>query len=138
VEKSLLVLKAGIAGTSVENLSQQLDEQQEILQRIVVKSRNEIRIIPVSEVYYIEAQDDYVMIYTEKERFLKQKTLTYFENHLDGGEFLRVHRSFLVRIDKIKRIEPFEKSNGLIFLIDGKKLPASRTGLSRLKGILDI
>ena len=138
VDRAIKVIRGGMPGQAIESLGKQMDEQQEILQRVIVKLRNEIRIIPVAQIYYFEAQDDYVMIYTENERFLKQKTLKFFEDHLDPRDFLRIHRSYIVRLDKIKKIEPYEKSNGIIILSNAKSLPVSRSGLSRLKERLDI
>ena len=121
---------------SLSKLENSIDSKKEILNRIVVKSRNEIEVLAVDQVDYIEAQDDYVMIYTGEKKYLKQKTMNFFEKHLDSKTFLRVHRSYIVRLDRIQKIEPYEKSSSILVLKNGKKVPVSRSGLSKLKTVL--
>ena len=122
----------------VGRLEKHLDKTVEKLNRIVVKTRTGIKVIPVDHIVCLEAQDDYVMIYLEAEKYLKQKTMKYFEDHLDTLKFLRVHRSYIVKIDQIRKIEPYEKSAGILVMTDGRQIPVSRSGLSRLKEVLDI
>ena len=119
-------------------LKQHIDKTTETLSRIVVKTRNEIRLIPADQILYIEAQDDYVMIYTPSGKFLKQKTMKYFEDHLGRDEFIRVHRSYLVRTDQISKLEPYEKNSWLLILKNGVKIPVSRSGYGLLREVLDI
>jgi two-component system LytT family response regulator len=138
MEKAISLIEAGNLADDKSRLEKHFESKEEELNRIVVKSRKEIRIIPVDQIHYLEAQDDYVMIYLEKEKFLKQKTMKFFEDRLPPKDFIRVHRSYIVRMDKISRIEPYEKSTSLILLKDGRQIPASRSGLSKLKGILDL
>lgn len=138
VGKAINLIKAGDRSDDKSKLEKHFESKEEELNRIVVKSRKEIRILPVDQVHYLEAQDDYVMIYLEKEKFLKQKTMKFFEDHLNPKDFIRVHRSYIVRIDKISKIEPYEKSTSLIILKDGRQVPVSRSGLSKLKAILDL
>lgn len=116
----------------------QLDKKKETINRIVVKTRKEIKIIPIDQILYIEAQDDYVMIYLSDEKFLKQKTMSFYENNLPSKSFVRVHRSYIVKLDQIKSIEPYEKSSQILILKDERKVPVSRAGLSKLKLLLDI
>ena len=121
------------------NLRQLLDKEDsgnEKLQRIVVKKGTEIVIIPVNEINYIEAQDDYVMIYRSDKKYLKQKTMRFYENNLDPNIFVRIHRSYITPIDKIKRIEPFEKESYRVELLGGAKLPVSKSGYAKLKQLL--
>ncbi|WP_018341931.1 LytR/AlgR family response regulator transcription factor [Cytophaga aurantiaca] len=103
------------------------------IDRIVVKTINSIKIIPASEIKYLEAQDDYVMIYTHEGKFLKQQTMKYFEHALDPAFFIRIHRSYLINVREILRIEPYEKSSYQVILKDNTTLPISRTGYSLLK-----
>lgn len=121
----------------IADLLRQIDKKEEYLERVVVKSGQKISIIPVSDIKYLEAQDDYVMIYSEKGNFLKQKTMKYFEENLDPAEFNRIHRSYIVRISGIKQIELFEKESYFVLLNDGKKLPVSKSGYQGLKEIID-
>ncbi len=77
------------------------------------------------------------MIYTDEGRYLKQQTMKYFENHLDPEQFIRVHRSYIANITCIERIEPYEKTNFILILKDGNKVPVSRSGMQVLKNNLD-
>ena len=77
------------------------------------------------------------MVYTDNAHYLKQKTMNYYEDHLDRGEFLRVHRSYIVRLEKIVKIEPYEKSSYIAVLKNNEKIPVSRSGYSRLRDILN-
>ena len=123
--------------SSVENLLQHRERTAEILDRIVVKTGNKVHVIPVEKIHYLEAQDDYVMIYTDSERHLKQKTMKFFEAHLDPSAFIRVHRSYIVRIDQISQLEQFGKESYLVIIKNGTKLPVSKSGYKKIKMELD-
>jgi two-component system LytT family response regulator len=112
--------------------------QPEESNRIVVKEGSNIRIIPVSEVIYLEAYDDYVKIFTSKEMFLKKKTMSFYENILDPAQFVRVHRSYILQLSQITRIEPLEKDSHVAKLKNGVSIPLSKTGYTRLKGVLGL
>jgi two-component system LytT family response regulator len=105
--------------------------------RIVVRKGNAINLIPVEQVRFVEAQDDYVMIYHEGGKALKQQTMKFYEDNLAKSEFVRIHRSYIVRIREIKRIEPYGKDNHVAVLQSGDKLPVSRAGYKHLKEELD-
>ena len=107
--------------------------KKENIQRIVVKSGHKIIFIPVGDIVYIESEDDYVMIYTKTGRHLKQATMKYFESVLNPTDFLRIHRSFIVKANQIKQIEPFENGRFIALLHDGKKLSISKSGYKNLK-----
>ena len=107
-------------------------------QRIVVKTAGKIQIIPVQEIDYLEAADDYVKVNTKKGSFLKNKTMSHFEQVLDAHQFVRTHRSFIVNVSMINRIDPYEKDNHIAILSSGAKIPVSKTGYARLKGILGL
>lgn len=107
------------------------------LERVVVKNGSKIKVIPVEKIHYLESQDDYVMIHTDGEKHLKQWTLKYFEEHLDAGQFIRIHRSYLVRIGQIAQLELYEKGTYLLILKEGSKLPVSQRGHARLKQVLN-
>jgi two-component system LytT family response regulator len=108
-------------------------EDDEVLHRVVIKKSGKIHVISTDEIEYLEAQDDYVMIYTKKERFLKQQTMKFFEKHLDPEFFIRVHRSYIVNVQSIDRIEPYEKTNYILSLKTGGQVPVSRSGMQVLK-----
>ncbi len=105
----------------------------EKLERVVVKSGSKIKVIPVEKIIYFEAQDDYIMIYTDEGKHLKQGTMKYYEDHLDESNFIRVHRSYIVRIDQVVQIEPYAKDNYMLKLKNGNTLKISRNGLRNLK-----
>lgn len=106
--------------------------------RIVAKEGANIRIIPVSEVVYLEAYDDYVKIFTPKEMFLKKKTMSFYEQTLDKSQFIRVHRSYIIQLSQITRIEPMEKDAHVALLKTGARIPLSKTGYSKLKASLGV
>ncbi len=105
-------------------------------ERIVVKSGSSIIVIPVYDILYLEAADDFVKIFTRKGHWLKNKTMSHFEQQLDASQFIRVHRSFIVNISEITRLEPYEKDSHIILLKSGEKIPVSKTGMSKLKEVL--
>ncbi len=111
--------------------------REEFLDRIVVKDRHKIHIVPVDQVRYIESMDDYVMIYTKTGRHLKQKTMKYFEAALNPRNFTRIHRSYIVKVDEITEIQQYEKESYIVILHDKTKLKVSKTGYKNLKGVLN-
>jgi two-component system LytT family response regulator len=106
--------------------------------RIVVKDNGKIKIIPLAQVQYIEAADDYVKIHTSDGNFLKKKTMQYFEDCLPQQEFIRIHRSYIVNAQLITRITPYEKESHLAMLTNGVQVPVSKAGYSKLKMVLGI
>ncbi|MGC4103580.1 LytR/AlgR family response regulator transcription factor [Ferruginibacter sp.] len=106
--------------------------------RIVVKDNGKIKIIPLPQVQYIEAADDYIKIITADGIFLKKKTMQYFEDSLPQQEFIRIHRSYIVNAALITRITPYEKDSQLAILTTGAQLPVSKAGYAKLKAVLGI
>ena len=106
--------------------------------RIVVKNGSKIKIIPADDIHYLEAADDYVKIHTKDGAFLKNKTMAYFEKVLDVQQFVRTHRSYLVNVQLITRIDPYEKESYIAILKTGAQVPISKTGYTRLRQVLGI
>ena len=106
--------------------------------RIVVKDNGKIKIIPLPQVQYMEAADDYVKIFTADGNFLKKKTMQYFEGSLPAADFIRIHRSYIVNAQLITRITPYEKDSHLAVLTTGVQLPVSKAGYNKLKQVLGI
>ena len=106
--------------------------------RVVVKDGSKIKIIPVSQIQYVEAADDYVKIYTSEGHFLKKKTMQFFEQSLPTANFVRVHRSYIVSVQLITRIDALEKESYIALLSTGKQLPVSKTGYAKLKTVLGL
>lgn len=101
--------------------------------RIVVRKGNAINIIPVDNVIYLESQDDYVMFHYEGGKAMKQQTMKFYEDNLPKEDFVRIHRSYIVRIPEIKKIEPYGKDNHIAILNNGERLPVSRAGYKLLR-----
>jgi two-component system, LytTR family, response regulator len=101
--------------------------------RIVVRKANSINIIPVDQIKYVQAEDDYVMIFHSDGKALKQQTMKYYEDNLPKADFVRIHRSYIVKVEEIKQIEPYGKDNHVAILHSGDKLPVSRSGYKHLK-----
>ncbi len=107
------------------------------LTRIVVKDAKGIHIIATNDIHYIEAQDDYVMIYSREGRYMKKQTMKSLEDRLNSKQFVRIHRSYFVNVMEIVRIEPYEKESYLVYLKSGSKIKASLAGYKSLKGLLE-
>jgi two-component system LytT family response regulator len=125
-------------GSSTQELLESAGLSPSQNQRIVVKNGSKIKIIPVQDVFYLEAADDYVKIHTTEGYFLKNKTMNHFEQSLDKEQFVRSHRSFIVNIQEITRIDPYEKDNHVALLRSGAKVPVSRNGYVRLREVLGL
>ena len=121
-----------------ENIAEQFTTQSDEHKRIVIKDGVEIIIIPTQEIELLEAYDDYVKIHHNGKVHLKKKTMNYFERALDSKQFVRIHRSFLININELTKIESFEKNSYLAILKSGKRIPISRTAYTPLKESLGI
>ncbi|HMH34835.1 MAG TPA: LytTR family transcriptional regulator DNA-binding domain-containing protein [Puia sp.] len=106
--------------------------------RVVVKIAGRIKIIPVDEIFYLEAADDYVKVHTKDGSFLKNKTMGHFEQILDPQHFVRTHRSFMLNVQQITRIDPYEKDSHIAILKTGAKVPVSKSGYGKLKMVLGL
>ena len=105
-------------------------------QRIVVKDRGAIRIIPAADIHYLEAADDYVKIFTAEGSFLKKTTMGQLEASLQPTQFVRVHRSVIIPVTQIGKIEPYEKESHIARLQCGAAVPVSKAGMAKLKSVL--
>ncbi len=106
------------------------------LERIVVKDGTKVHIIPIDKLDYVEAQDDYIALHSEKRNYLKQQTISSIEAQLDPKKFIRIHRSYIVNLERIARIEPYTKDSRVAVLLDGSQLPVSRSGHAKLRSLL--
>jgi two-component system LytT family response regulator len=110
---------------------------QQFLERLVVKDGTKVTLIPVGKLDYAEAQDDYVALATQGKKHLKQQTIAGLEASLDPANFVRIHRSYIVNLERVVRIEPYAKDSRIAILSDGARLPVSKSGYARLKALLD-
>jgi two-component system, LytTR family, response regulator len=106
------------------------------LHRILIRNGMDVIIIPINEIVYFEAQDDYVRIHTSEKSFLKTDRMSNLEKMLNPTDFCRIHRSFLLNVNFLKKIEPYSKDSRLAILKTGPKLPISRSGYNRLMELL--
>src|SRR6267154_2355286 len=109
----------------------------EFVERIVVKDGTRVTLIPCSKLDYAESQDDYVGLVSEGKKHLKQQTIASLEAALDPALFVRIHRSYIVNLERVTRIEPYGKESRMAILETGARLPVSKTGYARLKALLD-
>jgi two-component system, LytTR family, response regulator len=138
VQKAMEKLKTKQAEPAeIKKLVETIDEKTESIDRVVVKTGSKIKVIPAEKIIYIEAQDDYVMIYAEDSKHLKEKTMKYFESHLDSSQFIRIHRSYIVNVNHIAQLEHFSKESYLVILKNGVKLKVSDSGYKNLKARLN-
>jgi len=113
-----------------------MDEKPELISRTAVKVGSKIHLISVEEIFFLEADGDYVKIHTKDGSFLKEKTMKYFEAHLEPKNFARIHRSYIANLNNIVRLEPFEKDNYVAIMKDNAKLKVSDSGYKKLKSVL--
>jgi len=117
----------------IDNLITTTSEAEGMLTRIVFRKGAGIKIIPLNLVTHLAAEDDYVMIHYNEGKALKIKTLKYYEEHLPPSLFMRVHRSYIINIEYITKLEPYSKDNYVAVLKTGDKIPISRAGYKSLR-----
>jgi two-component system LytT family response regulator len=121
---------------SLEGLVASAREEGDSLERILTRDGSDVRVIPVGEVDYIEARDDAVAIHVAGSTHLKAQRLSALEELLEPKRFIRVHRSFILNIDRLRSIELYAKDSRIAILQDGTKVPVSRSGYTRLRELL--
>lgn len=124
------------SGQARERVASQ-ELRQRPLQRVLVRlDEGKIEVVPAARIDYVEAQDDAILIVSGEARLRKQQTLGDLERDLDPARFVRIHRSYLLNIDRLSRVEPYAKDSRIALLRDGTKLPVSRSGYARLRELL--
>lgn len=137
VERAIEKIKGNKGGELPIDKLTEIPEN-DLIERVVVKDKSKIHIIPSEQIRYVESLDDYVMIYTKERRFIKQKTMKFFETHLNPKEFIRIHRSYIVKVEEIAEIQQYEKESHIVILKnDHTKLKVSKTGYKNLKEVLN-
>ncbi len=106
------------------------------LERVLIRNGSQVHVIPVEKIDYVEAQDDYVCFKTEGKQYLKDQTMGALEASMDPSRFVRIHRSYLLNIERIARVELYAKDSRVAILRDGTRLPVSRAGYARLSKML--
>lgn len=130
------VAKFLMNSSNAANVTEMLNlpkKQDVMMSRIVVKDQSEIKIIPLTDISHIEAYDDYVKIHVKSKYHLKNQTLTFLENALKNEQFVRIHRSFLINLQYLTKIESLEKNSYYAVLTGGERVPISRSSYPKLK-----
>ena len=137
LEKAIARLDAGqIAGPTPARIASDARPPGRFTERILVKDGTHVHVIPAGKVDFLEAQDDYVAVHSEGRSWLKTQTLSDLATGLDPDRFVRIHRSYVVNIGSLSRIEQHGKDSRLAILASGRELPVSRSGYNRLKELL--
>ncbi len=138
VEKALKLLEKGETKPSdIDNLIGQGITRNQYLERIVIRSATNIHMVQCENILCIEASDDYVIIHTVTDQQVKKQTLSFYEQKLDPDHFARVHRSFIVNLSAIVRIEPYSRDAWVAILTNGLKVSVSKAGYMHLKKVLN-
>ncbi len=137
LEKTLEQLNSGPRTNGKDLLSAHTTATNKYLERVVVKTGNKMHVIPANKIRLIEANEDYVMIYAEKSKHLKAQTMHFYEKSLPPNLFIRIHRSYIVNINFIERLEPYDKDTYVAVMTEGQRLKISRTGYKKLKETLN-
>ena len=134
MQKALTRIKTGTpVQPELQNFKNTVGTPQGTLSRIAVKDRQQIHVIPVNDIDYLEADGDYVKLHTGKKAYLKEKTMKFFEENLPAQQFIRIHRSYIVNVNEVAKIELYEKETYRVHLKNGEQLKASSKGYKALK-----
>ena len=127
---------AGQSEEAVRALVSDAQARQRPLERILIRDGARVQVIPVARIDYVEAQDDYVAFHADGRRWLKNGRMTDLESQLDPCAFLRVHRSYIVNLEAIARIEPAGKDGHCAVLKSGARVPISRSGYPKVRDLM--
>jgi two-component system, LytTR family, response regulator len=106
------------------------------VERILIRDGAQVHVIPAERIDYVEAQDDYVSFVADGRSYLKDQTMATVETLLDPSRFVRVHRSYMLNVERIARVELYAKDSRVAILHDGRRVPVSRAGYARLSKLL--
>ncbi|HTD06794.1 LytTR family DNA-binding domain-containing protein [Undibacterium sp.] len=123
-------------GQTLPALANLLAHTAEKLERILIRDRHQVHVIAVEKIDYVEAQDDYISIQSEGKSYLKTQRLSELETQLDPKRFVRVHRSYLINLEKLQGMERTSKDSHTALMRDGKQIPISRAGYERIKAVM--
>ncbi|MBP1594209.1 MAG: response regulator receiver protein [Bacteroidetes bacterium] len=142
ISKKVTTSKEHIATEESSPMSEALPidvhTEDDILERIAIRSGQKIQVVMTGEIYYFQSDGDYVLIFTEKGKYMKEQTMKYFEEHLPKNKFVRIHRSCIVNVEMISRIESYNKQQQMLILKNGHQIKASVAGYRTLKAALQL
>jgi two-component system LytT family response regulator len=120
----------------IDALASEARPRQGPLERVLIRDGSQVHVLPVDRIDYVEAQDDYVCFKSDGKSYLKDQTMGSAEASMDPARFVRIHRSYLLNLDRIARVELYAKDSRVAILRDGTRLPVSRAGYARLAKLL--
>jgi len=123
---------------AIDGILKTYEETPSVLERIAVRKGSQVKVLQTFDVIYIEAYGDYVKIYNREGSFLKEKTMKYFETHLEKNKFVRIHRSYIVNVAEINKIEYYDKESYMVVMKDNTKLKASTSGYKLLREAINL
>ena len=129
-------LATGKVAAGAEPLAGRLQRGRTPITRVLIRDGASVHIVPLAKIDYAEAQDDYVAIHAEKRTYLKEQTMGQMEAMLDPRQFVRIHRSYLLNIDRLAKVEATDTDSRVAILRDDTRLPVSRSGYARLAALL--
>jgi two-component system LytT family response regulator len=132
--RKLLAQETSSSTQAIETL---LTQQSEKLQRLLIRDRGQVHVVPLASIDYVEAQDDYILIHAAGKSHMKTQSLSELEAQLDASKFVRVHRSFLLQLNALQAIEKTSKDSQVAVLKNGAQVPVSRAGYERIKALLN-
>ena len=124
------------AQTAIDNMVREASGRNKPLGRVLIRDGAKVHVITCEKIDFIEAQDDYVQIRSEGKSYLKNQSMSELEGQLEAGRFLRIHRSYIVNIECVSRIEQATKDSYAAILKDGSKLPISRSGYQKIRAVI--
>jgi two-component system LytT family response regulator len=124
------------APLEVEAIAREARPRAGYAERVLIRDGADVHVLPVDAIDYVEAQDDYVAFSSAGKQYLKDQTLAAVEASLDPSRFVRVHRSFVLNVERIAKVELYAKDSRVAILRDGRRLPVSRAGYARLQQLL--
>ncbi|MES2041405.1 MAG: LytTR family DNA-binding domain-containing protein [Pseudomonadota bacterium] len=123
--------------SSAQAIQTLVTQQSEKLQRLLIRDRGQVHVVPLESIDYVEAQDDYILIHAAGKSYMKTQSLSDLEAQLDASKFVRVHRSFLLQISALQAIEKTSKDSQVAVLKSGAQVPVSRAGNERIRALLN-
>lgn len=136
VERAAERLRNRVPQPSAQQLAAAARPPGKTLERVLIRHEGRVHVLPLERIDYVEAQDDYLSFAANGKRLRKQQTMSELETQLDPSRFVRIHRSFILNIERLARIDLYGKDSWLAILSDGSKLPMSRTGHAKLKELI--
>ncbi len=135
IDRARTRIGQSLSSSAVSELAAAARAPGQSVERVLIRQNEQVHVLPVHRIDYIEAQDDYLSIAADGKRFRKQQTLAQIESQLDAARFLRVHRSYIVNVERITRIEPYGKDSWVAVMKDGARVSMSSAGYQRLKAV---